>query len=62
METRNMTLNYQTAILSDHDFNRLSSFIFSQFGIKMPMEKKVMLQSRLLRRLRALNMASFKEL
>lgn len=47
--------------LSMKDFNRLSDFIYQNYGIKMPLEKKVMLQSRLQKRLRALNMATFAE-
>ncbi len=49
------------AQLSDADFNKLSKFIYTQYGIKMPPEKKIMLQSRLQKRLRALCIYSFKE-
>jgi len=49
------------AKMSEGDFNRLSSFIFDQSGIKMPPVKKVMLQSRLQKRLKELKMTSFKE-
>lgn len=49
------------AKLSNEDFNRLSDFIFNQYGIKMPMAKKIMLQSRLQKRLRELNIVDFKE-
>jgi chemotaxis protein methyltransferase CheR len=49
------------AKLSENDFNRLSDFIYSNYGIKMPRVKHVMLQSRLQKRLRELNMSSFKE-
>jgi chemotaxis protein methyltransferase CheR len=51
----------QTAVLSHKDFLRLSHFIHAEFGIKMPEAKKVMLQSRLLKRLRMLGMQSFGE-
>jgi len=47
--------------MSGDDFNRLSDFIFKQSGIKMPEAKKIMLQSRLQKRLRELKMTSFKE-
>ncbi|MFW5687294.1 MAG: CheR family methyltransferase [Bacteroidota bacterium] len=47
--------------MPDAVFDRLSSFIFTQCGIKMPPVKKVMLQSRLQRRLRELNMNSYEE-
>lgn len=49
------------AQLSEHDFNRLSNFIYKEYGIKMPPSKKIMLQSRLQKRLRELNITSFKE-
>jgi chemotaxis protein methyltransferase CheR len=49
------------AKLSDHEFDRLSNFIFSNYGIKMPKVKKVMLQSRLQKRLRELNLNNFKD-
>ncbi len=47
--------------LSDRDFNRLSSFIVHEYGIKMPPVKKVLLQSRLQRRLKALSFKSFRD-
>jgi chemotaxis protein methyltransferase CheR len=47
--------------LSDLDFNRLSSFIYNNYGIKLPITKKVMLQARLQKRLADNNIASFKE-
>ena len=49
------------AQLSEAEFTKLSKFIYSQYGIKMPPEKKIMLQSRLQKRLRALSIYSFKE-
>lgn len=50
-----------SAKMSNDDFNRLSDFVFKQSGIKMPPVKKVMLQSRLQKRLRELKITSFKE-
>lgn len=47
--------------MTDDDFGRLSSFIYEELGIKMPYQKKIMLQSRLQKRLAALNMGSYKE-
>lgn len=47
--------------LSEEEFKKLSSFIYRESGIKLPPVKKVMLQSRLQKRLRDLNMHSFKE-
>ncbi len=49
------------AQLSDSEFAKLSKFIYSEYGIKMPPEKRIMLQSRLQKRLRALKIYSFKE-
>ncbi len=49
------------ARMSDEEFRKLSRFITEQAGIKMPDVKRVMLQSRLQKRLRQLNMTSFKE-
>lgn len=48
------------AKLTDKEFEKLSIFIDKQVGIKMPIVKKIMLQSRLQRRLRALNLSDFK--
>ena len=47
--------------LSDKDFQMLSSYIYNEYGIKMPPIKRVMLQSRLQKRLRQLNIPTFKE-
>ncbi len=47
--------------LSERDFLRLSEFIHNEFGIKMPDSKKVMLESRLQKRLRCLGIQSFPE-
>ncbi len=43
------------------EFQRLSSFIYNELGIKLPEMKKVMLESRLQKRLRELNMTNFKD-
>lgn len=47
--------------ISGNEFNLLSNFIYRETGIKMPPEKKIMLQSRLQKRLRSLNMTCFRE-
>jgi chemotaxis protein methyltransferase CheR len=47
--------------LSHGEFNKLSQFIMSEYGIKMPPEKKIMLQSRLQKRLKILGIDNFKE-
>ncbi len=49
------------AKLSRSDFIRLSKYIYSEYGIKMPETKLIMLQSRLQKRLRELKMYSYKE-
>ncbi len=45
--------------LSGKEFERLSKLIYEQCGIKMPPVKKIMLEARLRKRLRAWNMSSF---
>jgi chemotaxis protein methyltransferase CheR len=45
--------------MGDREFKRLSEFIVSELGIKMPPAKRTMLESRLQRRLRTLGMPSF---
>lgn len=45
--------------LSEAEFAKLSSLIYSTCGIKMPTHKKSMLESRLRRRLRSLGLTSF---
>jgi chemotaxis protein methyltransferase CheR len=57
----NPDLDCFKAELSEKDFNDFSSFIYSEFGIKMLPIKRVMLQGRLLKRIRELNMKSFTE-
>jgi chemotaxis protein methyltransferase CheR len=47
--------------LGEKDYLRLSSFIMSQYGIKLPPNKRVFLQARLLKRLRHLQYTSFKD-
>ncbi|MCE3226857.1 MAG: cheR 3 [Bacteroidetes bacterium] len=47
--------------ISDNDFKKLSNFIYTNYGIKMPDGKKGMLQARLQNRLKANNLESFKE-
>lgn len=47
------------AQLNDVDFEKLSNFIYTNYGIKLPISKKIMLQSRLASRLKANKMNSF---
>jgi chemotaxis protein methyltransferase CheR len=49
------------ATLSDTQFNRFSTFIYDNVGIKMPHVKKTMLEARLQKRLKANAMHSFEE-
>ncbi|MBD0258081.1 MAG: protein-glutamate O-methyltransferase [Cytophagales bacterium] len=46
--------------MADADFKRLSAFIFRETGIKLSPAKKSMLEGRLQRRLKALEMSSFR--
>lgn len=61
MENSVSPLTYYDAKLSAKDFERLSKFIYGQYGIKMPEAKHIMLQSRLQKRLRALQIPSFSD-
>lgn len=53
--------DYFKAKMTDNDFNQLSQYITTHYGIKMPPAKRVMLQSRLHKRLRELNITSYQE-
>jgi chemotaxis protein methyltransferase CheR len=61
MNDPNFILNIYKTSLSDSEFNKLSKFIYDNYGIKLPLAKKTMLQSRLLKRLRSLKMNTFGE-
>ena len=50
-----------SAQMSDKDFNRLSKFIHESCGIKLPGAKKIMIEGRLRKRLRALGIESFRK-
>lgn len=54
-------IQYYNAQLSKEDFVKLSSFIYDQCGIKLPEYKHIMLQSRVQKRLRSLQMPDFKK-
>ncbi len=49
------------AKLSEQVFQKLGTFIERKYGIKMPPVKRIMLESRLQKRLRVLNFKSFEE-
>lgn len=53
-----LATSYNTS-LTNKEFDKLSQFIYSECGIKMPPAKKVMLEARLRKRLRELNLDSF---
>ena len=46
--------------LNDKEFNRLSEFIQTNYGIKLPQGKRIVLQGRLQKRLKVLSMNDFK--
>lgn len=50
---------FSHASLSERSFNKLSSFIEENLGIKMPVNKKIMLESRLQKRLKKLHINDF---
>ena len=60
MNDTDFASTFKTA-LSDRDFQRLSGFIHTECGIKMPASKKIMLESRLQKRLRSLGIKSFSQ-
>ncbi|MDH5397744.1 MAG: chemotaxis protein CheR, partial [Cyclobacteriaceae bacterium] len=60
-ENKPSALSFQKAHLSDKDFARLSHFIYTNYGIKMPPQKKVMLEGRLQKRLRYRGIKTFEE-
>jgi len=47
--------------MSDNEFNLFSTLIYNRLGIKMPYTKKLMLISRLTKRLKVLGFRSYKE-
>jgi len=60
-ESMNQNVRLSRAEMGDDEFKRFSALIQTEFGIKMPPTKKVLLQSRFQKRLRALGMHSYKE-
>jgi len=53
--------NMMTDTLSDKDFKKLSEFIQTNYGVKMPAQKKLMLQCRLKKRLSTLKINTYQE-
>jgi chemotaxis protein methyltransferase CheR len=54
-------MNIYQAKMSTAEFNKLSMFIYHEYGIRLPPVKKTMLESRLQKRLQMLQLSSFKE-
>ncbi len=55
------TYNEPLRTMTDADFERLSRFIYTHCGIKMPLVKKTMLEARLQKRLRLKGIKTFRE-
>jgi len=47
--------------MSTEDFKKIAQFITKEFGVKMPINKKLMLEGRLHRRLVALNFTTYRD-
>jgi len=60
-ESLNSLSSVYKLTMPDSVFEKLSNFIYTEYGIKMPAAKKVMLQSRLQKRLREMKMNSYEE-
>ncbi|WP_291855938.1 CheR family methyltransferase [Marinilabilia sp.] len=60
-KTGNKGFDCFKAELSEKDFQAFSKYIFNEYGIKMPPVKRIMLQGRLLKRIRELKMNSYSE-
>ena len=54
-------LNRAPAVLAPAEFNKLARFIEGELGIRMPETKRIMLESRLQKRLRRLGFDSYKK-
>lgn len=52
---------FTPARLTDKEFSQLSSFIYKEVGITLPPSKKIMLEARLQKRLRATRMDNYKQ-
>lgn len=56
-----LTLAERDHKLNNETFSRISRFINAEYGIQLPLSKKVMVESRLQKRLRKLNIESFSD-
>lgn len=52
---------FEAVKMSDREFKRFSSFIYDKVGITLPLAKKSMLEARLHKRLKSLQLSSFAE-
>ncbi|HEY9048046.1 MAG TPA: CheR family methyltransferase, partial [Ohtaekwangia sp.] len=59
--TGSSPIDFNHARLSTGEFNQLARLVYSTCGIHLPPTKKIMLEGRLAKRLRALGVRSFKE-
>lgn len=59
MKPINIKSTAYSAQMNPYEFKRISAFIQSNFGIKLPDQKRIMVQGRLQKRLVALKMTSF---
>lgn len=50
-----------SAVLKEREFSKFSRFIYDEVGIKLPPAKKIMVEARLQKRLKALGLSSFEE-
>jgi len=58
---QNNRVTFHSPTMSNREFKRFSEFVYARCGIKMPPAKKTMLTARLLKRLRDLELTSYKE-
>src|SRR6187549_1205554 len=47
--------------MDDESFERLSTYVTREYGIKLPLAKKTMLESRLNKKVKSLGLTSYKE-
>ncbi len=56
-----VTDDKKVILMTNIEFNKLSGFILHNYGIRLPVSKKTMLEGRLQKRLRVLNISSFRQ-
>ena len=47
--------------IPEHEFERITYYLHTKYGLRIPKEKKTMIESRLIKRLRALKLSSYTE-